>query len=420
MHIIGGGVIGLCCAWYLREAGYDVTVIDKTAIMPSARQVQVGCSFGNAGIIVPSHSIPLASPGAIAQGIRWMFNARSPFFIKPRLDPDLLQWVWRFYRSCSQVHVDAAAPVFRDFHLLSKSLYQEFAKDKRFAFDFEAQGSLMLYRTLKGEHEEKLAAEKARELGLQVSELSPAQIASLNPDMRTNVIGGFHYHDDAHLYPGKFVLQLQHTLEASGVKFLKANLVTGFATTSDRITHVQLRDGSSLEVEDVVLAAGAWSASLAKLVGLRLLIQDGKGYSITITEPVARPTIPTILSEARVAVTPMGTDLRIGGTLEVSNFSTSVNQKRVSAILKAMTEYYPDFPALTPESLNVWHGFRPVSADGLPYIGRTSLYRNLIVAAGHAMLGMSLGPATGLLVSEIAEGKKTSLQVELFRVDRHI
>jgi len=419
MHIIGGGVIGLCCAWYLRQAGYDITVVDKSAIMPSGRQVQDGCSFGNAGIIVPSHSIPLAAPGVVAQGVRWMFNARSPFYIKPRLDPELLQWVWRFYRSCSQKHVDRATPVLRDFHLLSKSLYQEFAQQKEFDFDFEERGSLMLYRTLKGEHEEKLAAEKADSLGLRVSILSPEQLMHLDPDTRCNVLGGIQYHDDAHLYPGKFVLQLQAALKATGVRFLSGQTVKGFQTVGDLITHILFADASSEPVEELVLATGAWTGSLAKTLGLRLLIQDGKGYSITLRNPDLRPVMPSILSEARVAMTPMGKDLRIGGTLEVSNFSPDFSYKRVAAMLKAVTDYYPDFPLLTPDMISVWRGYRPVSADGLPFLGRSAHYRNLIISAGHAMLGMSLGPATGLLVSEIVQGKKTSLPLEIFSPDRY-
>ncbi len=411
MHIIGGGIIGLCSAWYLRQAGYDVTIIDKT-------DMQDGCSFGNAGIIVPSHSVPLASPGVIAEGIRWMFSASSPFFIKPRMDADLLRWLWQFYRSCSKEHVARATPILRDFHLLSKSLYKEFAQTTGFTFDLEERGSLMLYRTTKGEHEEKEGAEKAHALGLQVSLLSASQIAAMDPGMRCDVLGGVLYHDDAHLYPGKFVLNLQEALKAAGVKF-ETETVTRFLTMGDLITHVQYADGSSQRVNDIVLASGAWSAKLARSLGLQLLVQDGKGYSVTLKNPQARPAIPSILTESRVAVTPMGSDLRIGGTLEVSNFSTKINTKRVQAILDAMTRYYPDFPALDVASQNIWYGYRPVSADGVPYIGRTQKYRNLIVAVGHAMIGISLGPATGLLVSEIAQEKKTSLDLGIFKVDRH-
>jgi D-amino-acid dehydrogenase len=412
MHIIGGGVIGLCSAWYLRQAGYDVTVVDRT-------DMQDGCSFGNAGIIVPSHSIPLASPGVIAQGIRWMFSSSSPFYIKPRLDPDLLKWLWRFYRSCSKEHVERATPVMRDFHLLSKSLYTEFGANNGFAFDLEERGSLMLYRTAKGEHEEKESAEKAQALGLRVSYLTHAQLAELDPDMRCDVPGGILYHDDAHLYPGKFILQLQGALRSAGVRFLPLHEVTGFITSGARITHLRFANAAPETVKDVVLASGAWTGKLAKRLGLHLLMQDGRGYSVTIKDHPLRPGLPAILSEARVAVTPMGDDLRVGGTLEVSNFSKNINHKRVSAILDAMKLYYPDFPKPDPAPLKIWYGYRPVSADGLPYIGRPRTYDNLIIAAGHAMLGMSLGPATGLLVSEIAQGRQTSLSMQIFLPDRH-
>jgi D-amino-acid dehydrogenase len=276
----------------------------------------------------------------------------------------------------------------------------------------------MLYRTPKGEHEEKESAEKAHALGLKVSLLTPVEIATLDPKMKCDILGGVLYHDDAHLYPGKFVLQLRDALKVSGVQFMSAQKVTGFITSGSRITHLRLANAPSIPVKDVLLASGAWSGQLAKHLGMKLLIQDGKGYSVTLNNYAMRPVIPSILTEARVAVTPMGSDLRIGGTLEVSNFSDRINQKRVSAILDAMTRYYPDFPKLAPGSLGVWYGYRPVSADGLPYLGRPRAFDNLIVAAGHAMLGMSLGPATGLLVSEIAQGKQTSLPMDLFSPDR--
>lgn len=412
MHIIGGGVIGLCAAWYLHQAGHRVTVIDKT-------HLQDGCSFGNAGLVVPSHSVPLAAPGVAAQGIRWMFSAKSPFYIRPRQDPDLLRWSWKFYRSCTKEHVDRATPVLRDFHLLSKSLYRTFAGLPQFDFDYAERGSLMLYRTAHGAQEEIHAADNARALGLQVSTLSYEDITAMEPQLPPDVTGGVFYHDDAQLYPGRFIRQLQKALRDAGVEFMTGNGVEGFEATSDRITHLRLKSGDLLPVENILLAAGAWSAKLAKQLGIRLLIQDGKGYSVTLKDVPVRPSIPAILTEARVAVTPMGNDLRIGGTLEVSNFSSQINKPRVAAILEAMSAYYPGFQKRTLDDVQVWHGFRPVSADGLPYIGRTGQYTNLIVATGHAMLGMSLGPATGLLVSELVERKSPSLPLELFDPERH-
>jgi D-amino-acid dehydrogenase len=347
-----------------------------------------------------------------------MFQPQSPFYINPRLDPDLLRWVWRFYRSCKSSHVQRSAGVLRDFHLLSKSLYQELNSVSGFDFDFQERGSLMLYRTQNGRHEELTNAESAQKMGLQVSELSASDVETAMGGMRCDVLGGFLYHDDAHLYPGKFVLELQSKLKAAGVRFITGKAVVGFNTTGSELTHVLLGDGTSIQVQNVVLACGAWSGILTKKLGLNLLMQDGKGYSVTFKNQIPQYPLPSILTEARVAVTPMGADLRIGGTLEVSNFSPGIRQKRVAGILRAMHEYYPDFPDLDVSDVDVWHGFRPVSADGLPYIGRPRAYNNLIVATGHAMLGMSLGPATGLLVSEIAQGIRPGLSLEIFNPDR--
>lgn len=411
MHIIGGGVIGLSCAWYLKKAGYDVTVVDKT-------DMQDGCSFGNSGIIVPSHSIPLAAPGVISQGLRWMLNARSPFYIKPRLDPALIAWLWQFRKSATKAHVEKVTPIMKEFHLLSKALYDTFAAREEFRFNYEERGSVMLYRTQKGRDDEQSHAARADAIGLHVTELTPSEIGDLHPDMPCDVLGGIHYHDDAHLYPGKFILSLQEALRNEGVRFMSGTAVTGFKTSRRRITHLTTTSGEDVPTDDVLLATGSWTGKLAKSLGLGLLMQDGKGYSVTLPQFRPRPSLPVILSEARVAVTPMGDDLRIGGTLEVSNFNPKINPIRVDAILKAMRVYYPSFPEYSPGDVNIWSGYRPLSADGVPYIGRPRDYDNLIVAAGHAMLGMSLGPATGLLVSEIAQRKQTSLPLDIFDPDR--
>ncbi len=411
IHIIGGGVIGLCSAYYLQQAGHEVTVIDQG-------DFAAGCSFGNAGMVVPSHFIPLASPGVIAKGLKWMFQSSSPFFIKPRLDLSLLQWLWQFYRACHPDRVQAAMPVIRDLNQDSKELYHELSKSLGLAFDFEAKGLIMLYRSAKGEQEELDTAATANQIGVEARALTPAEVQQLEPNTTVNSLGGVLYPGDAHMSPHQFMSALIHELRQKGVTFIPQTQVKAWQTNKGKITHLLSQDGKKVAVDQVVLAAGSWSEKLLRGLDIKMPIQDGKGYSITLSKPANRPTLPSILSEDKVAITPMGEDLRFGGTLELGGMKTSVNPKRVQGILSALPQYYPDVTIPKQDNLDIWVGFRPCSPDGLPYIGRSRKISNLVIAGGHAMMGLSLGPITGKLVAEIIDEKKSSINLSLLHPER--
>ncbi|MFZ4427643.1 MAG: NAD(P)/FAD-dependent oxidoreductase [Saprospiraceae bacterium] len=407
VHIIGGGVAGLCSAWYLREAGFEVTVVDRGGRMGET-------SYGNAGMIVPSHFVPLAAPGVIAQGIRWMFDASSPFYIKPRLSLDLLSWLWHFYRACNPEHVRRAMPVLLDYHLWSKQLYREFSDLPEFDFHFETKGLLMLYNTAKAEREEGELAEKAHEVGAVAEVLDARGVKALEPDIETAVRGGIFFPEDAHCNPGLFMQQLKAACIARGVRWVSGTAISGISASAGRVTGISFADGRKEKVDRAVLAAGSWSGKIAAMLGLRLPMQDGKGYSITLQSAAIKPAIPTILCEARVAITPMGPDVRIGGTLEISNFSKAPDPRRLKGILDSLPRYYPGWSVPVPPVAGVWQGYRPCSPDGLPYMGFSKQYSNLCIATGHAMMGMSLGPATGKWVSELFCGKTPALDTALF------
>ncbi len=411
IHIIGGGVIGLCSAWYLAQEGHEVTVIDKTDLSD-------GTSHGNAGMVVPSHFVPLATPGVIAKGIRWMFDKRSPFFVKPRFNPELLQWIWQFYRSCTPEKVDRAIPILKELNQRSSDLYREFANNPAFDFDFESKGLLMLFKDKKTANEEMEVAEKAHELGMEARVLSSSQVQELETGVKVDVLGGVYYPEDTHLYPNTFMRQLIKELRGLGVKLETGKSVIDINTSKDRVEKLLLSNGQTIPVEHLVLAGGSWSARLLKKAGVKILLQDGKGYSMTYSSPVSRPLIPTILTEAKVAVTPMGNDLRIGGTLEISNLSKKIDKFRLEGILNSMPRYYPELTLPALDQKSVWQGYRPCTPDGLPYIGKSRKFKNLVVATGHAMMGMSMGPGTGKLVAQIMQDQQLGMEIDLFKVDR--
>lgn len=411
IHIIGGGIIGLSSAWYLVEQGHEVVIIDRTDLTD-------GTSHGNAGMVVPSHFVPLATPGVIAKGIQWMFNKKSPFFIKPRMSMELIQWLWQFYKACTPEKVDRAIPTLMKLNEWSRDLYREFSGKPGFDFDFEEKGLLMIYKDQKAEKGEIEVAEMAHGLGLEAKVLSATEVQNLEGGIKLDVRGGVLYPGDAHLYPNTFIRQMVSELKKRGAQFITEKAVFDFNTKKGKIDQILMTDGTVVDVDHVILSAGSWSAKLLKKAGVKILLQDGKGYSFTYKNPALKPSIPTILTEAKVAVTPMGNDLRVGGTLEISNFSTEINKHRLQGILESMPAYYPEFTAEMPKGQQAWYGYRPCSPDGLPYIGNAEKFDNLTIATGHAMMGMSMGPATGKLVAEIVDGKKTSMDIGLLEVDR--
>ncbi len=412
VHVIGGGVIGICSAYYLQKAGHDVSIIDKG-------DFAAGCSYGNAGMIVPSHFVPLASPGVIAKGLRWMFSSSSPFYIRPRLDLPLVQWLWHFYRACTPAKVGLAMPIIRDLNQGSRLLYQEISAALDVPFDLENKGLFMLFRSAKGEKEELAGAEMANDLGVKATILSASELAQIERGTRLQARGGVLYPGDSHLSPHLFMDALIAHLKRSSVNFLPRTTLTGWETQKGKITHIRTQGGGRIAVDQVVLAAGSWSQKILRSLKINMPIQDGKGYSITLAAPNERPIIPSILSEDKVAITPMGKDLRFGGTLELGGMSRVVNPRRVQGILSSLPPYYPDIDLPNQKETDIWVGFRPCSPDGLPYIGRSSQVPNLVLAGGHAMMGMSLGPITGKLIAEVIGEQSPSIDLELLQPERY-
>lgn len=411
IHIIGGGIIGLCSAWYLVKDGYQVTIIDKNDLTD-------GTSFGNAGMIVPSHFVPMATPGVITQGLKWLLNSKSPFYVKPRLDSELIQWLWHFYRSANTKKVKEAMPILYAFNQRSKELYRAIAANGDFKFNYEEQGLLMLYKTAKQAKKEAELAEKAHQLGIRAAILDNQDLKKLEPDMDLEVLGGIYFPGDAHLYPNQLMTQMVTKLRHLGVQFITGKTISDFKLLGGKIIGLLDNKGEVTLVSEVLLTAGSWTSQLLKKAGIKIFLQDGKGYSVTLKKPPLRPRIPTILTEAKVAITPMGKDLRIGGTLELSGLSPKINQKRVQGILESIPAYYKNISLPTIETEKVWKGFRPCTPDGLPYIGKSATISNLLVGTGHGMMGLSLGAATGKIISQLATGQKTMLDIYPFRLNR--
>jgi D-amino-acid dehydrogenase len=402
--IIGAGVVGLSTAYYCLQRGHHVTVVDRGTADDE------NCSYGNAGLIVPSHFVPLAAPGMVAMGLKWMLKPDSPFYIKPRLDPDLIGWAWKFFRAANREHVRRSAPLLRDLNLATSRCFDDFAKAHGNTFDLERRGCFCLCKTQQRLDHEAEIVEQARQLGLKAEVLDAKQTTAMEPNVRMDIVGSVFFHDDSHLTPAKFMAALKREI---GAHVRWNTQVTGWSASGSRIQTVQTTQGD-FTADEVVLCTGSWSSTL-----LKLPMQAGKGYSLTLPEPPQLPRIPMILTEARVAVTPMGGKMRFGGTMEIAGLNEQINPVRVQGIIRSVPKYFPDFTAKDFEGIKPWCGLRPCSPDGLPYIGRTRRYANLSIGTGHAMMGLSLGPITGKLLAAIISGEKPSIDLTLVHPDRY-
>jgi D-amino-acid dehydrogenase len=245
-------------------------------------------------------------------------------------------------------------------------------------------------------------------------------IAALEPDVTADVAGGVYFSKDCHLSPNRFLAGLKRQCDALGVKFVWEAEVNDWRVERDRqVYSIRLGNGEELSGDEFVVAGGSWSPVLAQKLGLKIPLQAGKGYSLTLAKPRELPQICTILTEARVAVTPMGRTLRFGGTMEIAGLNEDINSVRVRGIVKAATKYYPAFQPEDFAGIRPWCGLRPCAPDGLPYLGRTARYSNLSIATGHAMMGLSLGPITGRILSEVLSGEQPSFDLTLLNPDRY-
>ena len=409
--VIGGGIIGMCSAYFLNKNGFEVTIVDTG-------DFRHGCSHGNAGMVVPSHFVPLAAPGVIAQGFRWMFNPGSPFQISFHLKKDLISWIWKFYLSANKKHVNRSAPLLSWLNLTSKLLYDEIAIQESLEFGLQKKGLLMHCKTSKTLHEEASLVATAHKLGLEAEVLSRDEAEKLDPGAKLDIAGAVYYPMDAFLTPRLLMSCLYKTLQSRGVSFVPFSQITSFSKDKGKIVSAHARH-ESFVADEYILATGSWSAQLSRELSLNLPMMAGKGYSVLLPQPEARPNICSILTEARVAVTPMQDGLSFAGTLELGEVNDQVNKKRLNGIFHSIPRYFPEFKVADFEKLDVWTGLRPCSPDGLPYIGRPNNFENLIFATGHAMMGLSLGPATGYLVSQIACDEKIERDISLLHPSRY-
>ena len=408
--VVGGGVVGLSTALECARRGHSVVVLERNG------ERRDGCSYGNTGMIVPSHFTPLAAPGAVALAVKWMWNPASPFYVKPRLSLDLVRWGLEFYRSATFERARRAAPLLVRLALAGRAGYEALAGTGD-DFSFKASGVFILCRDSHTFEEEARAAVEARTLGLATEVLDARATAAREPGIKMDVAGSVYVAQDCNLDPARLMDVLQRRCAAAGVELRWQTELQGWRVDGGRILAARLPN-EELKADEFVLSSGVWTTSLGRELGLRLPMQAGKGYSLTLPAPQRSPQACALLAEARVAVSPMNDKLRFGGTMEMAGIDETINPIRVRGIVDAVKRYYPEFSDRDFAGIEPWRGLRPCTPDGLPYVGRTRRAANLVVAAGHAMMGVSLAPITAKIAADAIEGAPAAADLALLSPDR--
>jgi D-amino-acid dehydrogenase len=406
--VLGGGVIGLACAYFLLEAGRSVTVLE---------QGTVGCaaSHANCGTLTPSHAAPLAMPGTLAMALRWLLKPDAPLRIAPRADPALLRWLLGFAARCNwrdALHATAAkAPLLQR----SRLLIEEIVRKESLDCEFAASGTLNVYRDPRAFAEARAVHERLAPFAPLAEVLDEKATLVREPALKPGIAGALFHPGDAQLRPDRYVAELARVVRAKGGTIEESTRIDGILRDGSRVSAVRTSRGD-FSGREVVFALGAWSPRFARPLGLRIPIQPGKGYSITYTRPQRCPRIALTLKEPSVCVTAWRSGYRLGSTMEFAGYDTRLNRVRLDALRRGAAQFLHD--AEGPAVVEEWYGWRPMTPDDLPVLGRVEGTDNLLMATGHGMLGVTMSAGTGLLVSELACGRPPSIDCAPFAAAR--
>lgn len=409
MLVVGGGVIGAACAYYLRQAGRAVSIIDQG-------EFGRGCSHANCGYVCPSHVLPLAGPGALGRTLKTLLARNSPLKVRWRLDPALWSWFWQFSRNCNRRDMLAAAHAIQALLVSSRSLYDELLTSTLTDVEWEALGLLFVFRNPSAmEHYAETDRLMRNEFNIGADHYDGRALAEIEPALKPDSAGAWHYKTDGHLRPDKLMAAWRRTLVSQGVEIVERCELRDLAVEGRLVRHAVTSHGD-LPADQIVVATGAWTPRLRHLLRSSLPIQPGKGYSLTMPRPAICPRLPMIFEEHRVAVTPFASGYRLGSTMEFAGYDSSLRPERLTLLREAAAIYLRE-PYAEPVSES-WYGWRPMTPDSLPFVGRAPRFDNVFVAAGHGMLGVSMSPATGRLAAELVTGETPHIDPKPYALGR--
>jgi D-amino-acid dehydrogenase len=409
--VVGGGVIGVSCAYYLARRGARVTLLERD-------EIGSGATFGNAGCIAPGHG-PLNKPGRVKQALTSLLDDTSPLYIAPRWDPELMRWLRVFSRFCSAQHQEHALRALAPLSHKTTGLFRELVRGEAIDCGYRPEGYYEVFLTKKALAAATHEAALVRQHGFAADPLSGDAMREREPALNDRVVGGVFLRDGASLNPHRFVTGLAERAGRYGAVVRTGVPVSAVATRGREVTGVETAAGETVPADVVVLATGAYSLELAHRLGCRYPLQAGKGYhrDRKIREgetPALRATC--MLGERSVFCTPMDGSVRFAGTMEFSGVNHEMRRSRLEQLTKSARQYLTGVGGTSAHS--EWCGLRPCIADGLPVVGPVQGYRGAYVATGHAMLGLTLGPVTGMLISEYVLDGKPSLDLTALRLER--
>jgi len=406
--VIGSGIIGVFIAYYLTRKKWSVTIVDRGCF-------GAGASAGNCGLIVPNHVLPLNDPATLLKAVFWMFKKDAPLHVKPKFNPRLINWFGKFAKKCNRKDILISAKGRNALLQSSFNLYPSIIRKENILCDWSVRGSLHVYKSAKNWTAYQTTDALLRRYGIKAQCLTREDILDLEPALGIDAAGGWYYRETAHLRPERLLSGMRRLLSEKGVRIIENNEVTGFAVENKRAAGIRTKNGI-LSAGQFVVAMGAWTPDFEKSLGCRIPIQPGKGLSITMKPPENCPRLPLFFEEKNVVATPWQDDFRLGGTMEFAGYDSSLNRRRLDALTHAAASYLKGFEAEHIEE--EWCGFRPMTCDGLPIIGRSPRLQNVMIAAGHNMVGISTGPGTGKLVAEMINTDSPHIDPEPYRIGR--
>jgi D-amino-acid dehydrogenase len=407
--VVGGGVIGLACAYELTKAGHTVALIDKG-------RVGGGSSHGNCGYVSPSHVLPLAGPGVLWPTLKTLLKKNSPLVVRFRLDPTLWAWLWRFARRCNTADMLRSAAAITALLKTSRNLYDDLFTNTNINAEWSPVGLIFVLKSQAAhEHYAEVNRMLSDQFATPAVRYDGAALNELEPALKPGLAGGWLYHCDAQLKPDMLMANWAAELRRMGVTIREQCALDEIVERNGRAVGVRA-GGAEISADAIVVATGAWTPLLHQQLGVRVPIQPGKGYSMTMSRPSVCPKYPMIFEEHRVAVTPFRESYRLGSTMEFAGYDASMNRARLENLTRAADIYLRDPVGATVHE--EWWGWRPMMPDGVPIIDRTPKWGNVFIAAGHSMLGVSMSTGTGRLIAELVDGKRPHIPVEPYRLGR--
>ncbi|MYJ97355.1 MAG: FAD-dependent oxidoreductase [Proteobacteria bacterium] len=426
--IVGGGVIGLSTAYYLRKLGANPVIIESSTLGS-------GCSLGNAGWVFPSLATPLPAPGLTLKSLLWLLRRDSPLYIRPAALPVLAPWLMRFRSFCNHADQQRGIAALAALNAATMERYDELAADG-VQFEYYQSALLMAFRdadlAAAEQKEVKLAAASGIANGNPVGgapgappgastthppwrELDEAELYEREPMLRPGFRFGLSLGQDRHLRPESLTGGLGSSLRAGGVEIHQRVKAAGFRTEGHRVAAIVTSSGD-MEVDAVVLAAGAHTGALSRMAGWPIPLTAGKGYSITIEQPANQLRQPLYLGGVKIGLSPFNGALRIAGTMELSGINTRMDKARIRS-LRRQVNLALDIPEIG-EGGRDWVGMRPVVPDGLPVIGKLPSRENVYVNTGHQMLGITLAPSSGRALAGLILEGEAGVELEAFSAAR--